>query len=176
VRLARYDEINPSKEQRNAFDSGEPSLDRWLATQAGQSMASRDAVTHLLIDEDASRIAGYYCLSAGEVRREAATPRLAKGAPQPIPVVRMGRFAIDRRYQGAGWGSDLLSEALLSAVSAMELIGGRAMLVDAINDEAKRFNERYGFEPSPIHPMQLMCDLRIVAASAGLDTKKRRRR
>jgi GNAT superfamily N-acetyltransferase len=169
VRLARYDEVNPSKELRNSFDSGEPSLDRWLATQAGQSMVSRDAVTHLLVDDEASAIVGYYCLSAGEVTREAAPIRLAKGAPQPIPVVRMGRFAIDRRYQRQGWGSELLREALLAAVSAVKLIGGRAMLVDAISDEAKRFYERYGFVPSPIHPMQLMYDLRVVAASAGLD-------
>lgn len=169
MRLARYDELNPSKELRQRFDCGEPALDRWLATQAGQSMASRDAVTHLLMDDEADLIVGYYCLSAGEVRRDAAPAGVAKRAPDPSPVIRMGRFAIDRRYQGQGWGADLLREALLAAVSAMKVVAGRALLVDAINDNAKHFYEKYGFEPSPIHPMQLLRDLRTVAASAGMD-------
>lgn len=167
MRIVRYDLVRPSKELRNEFDSGEPALDRWLATQAGQSMASRDAVTHLLMDDDASLIAGFYCLSAGEVRREAAVSRVRRRAPQPVPVIRMGRFAIDRRYQGRGWGAELLREALLAAVAAGRLIGARAMLVDAISHDAKSFYERFGFEPSPVHPMQLMYDLRIVAESAG---------
>jgi GNAT superfamily N-acetyltransferase len=169
VRLSRYDEVGPSKELRSNFDCGEESLNRWLAQQAGQSMASHDAVTYLLLDVEAGRIAGYFCLSAGDVSRHNVPIDLAKRAPQPIPVVRMGRFAIDSRYQGQNLGAELLREALLSAVAASRLIGGRAMLVDAINDGAKRFYERFGFQASPIHPMQLTIDLRTVALSAGLD-------
>ena len=167
MRLARYDRVNPTKEQRRAFDCGERTLDRWLATQARQSMETRDAATYLLLDDDeGSRIAGYYCLSAGEISREAAPPGVAKRAPAPIPVILMGRFAIDRRYQKQGWGADLLREALGSAVEATQLIGGRALLADAINASAKSFYLRFGFERSPIHPMQLLYDLRTVALSA----------
>lgn len=172
MRLARYNEVNPSKAQRGAFGCGEPSLDRWLVTQARQSMDTRDAVTYLLLDEDSgepeARIAGYYALSAGQVEREIAPPDLKRRAPDPIPVVRMGRFAIDLRYQGDGWGSELLREALLSAVTAGGLIGGRALLVDAISEEAANFYLRHGFDRSPIHPMQMLKDLRVVAASAGV--------
>lgn len=171
MRLARYDDVSPSKEQRGAFSCGEPSLDRWLATQARQSMESRDAVTYLLLDgeSDDECIAGYYCLSAGEVRREDAPAGLARRAPEPIPVVRMGRFAIDERYQGSGWGAELLREALLSAVSGGRSIGARALLADAVNEQAVQFYRRFGFIVSPTHPMQLFYDLRVVAASAGLD-------
>lgn len=170
MRLARYDEISPSKEQRAAFSCGEPSLDRWLAAQARQSMESRDAVTYLLVDGEADdqRIAGYFCLSSGEVKRGDAPADLAKRAPASIPVVRMGRFAIDDSYQGAGWGAELLREALLSAVSGGKLIGARALLVDAISDGAAQFYKRFGFVASPIHPMQLLYDLRTVEASAQL--------
>jgi GNAT superfamily N-acetyltransferase len=168
VRLARYDDVSPSKEQRSSFSCGEPSLDRWLATQARQSMESRDAVTYLLVDDDSGRIAGYYCLSAGSVKKVQAPDQLARRAPEPIPVVRMGRFAIDSRYQGQGWGGELLREALLSAVSGAELIGGRAVLVDAIGEEAAAFYRRYGFAPSPIHPLQLFKSLQEIRASAGL--------
>jgi GNAT superfamily N-acetyltransferase len=171
VRLARYDDVAPSKEQRTAFSCGEPSLDKWLASQARQSMESRDAVTYLLLDDepDVERIAGYFCLSAGAVRRSDAPSELARRAPEPIPVVRMGRFAIDTSYQGGGWGAELLREALLSALSGGTVIGARALLVDALSDGAARFYERFGFVASPIHPLQLFYDLRVVAASAGLD-------
>jgi ribosomal protein S18 acetylase RimI-like enzyme len=169
VRLVRFDAEPPSKAQRKSFACGEPSLDNWLATQASQSMASRDAVTYLLMNDDHAVIAGYYSISAGEVSRDAAPHGLARRAPNPIPVVRMGRFAVDRRYQGQGSGSELLREALRGAAAAVELIGGRAMLVDAINDGAKHFYMKYGFQTSPIHPMQLMYDLRIVIASARPD-------
>jgi ribosomal protein S18 acetylase RimI-like enzyme len=81
----------------------------------------------------------------------------------------MGRFAIDSGYQGQGWGADLLREALLSAASGGRAMGARALLVDAINENAFLFYERFDFVASPIHPMQLHFDLRVVEASAGLD-------
>lgn len=172
MRLARYNEVNPSKAQREAFGCGEPSLDRWLVAQARQSMDTRDAVTYLLLDEDSggseARIAGYYALSAGQVERDIAPPGVKRRAPDPIPVVRMGRFAIDLRYQGDGWGAELLREALLSAVSAGGVIGGRALLVDAISQQAADFYLRHGFDRAPMHPMQMLKDLRVVAASAGV--------
>lgn len=168
---ARFDVVAPTKEQRQAFDSGHPTLDRWLARQARQSLESRDAVTYLLVDEetDPPTIAGYYCLSAGEVSKAVAPENLARRAPEPIPAVRMGRFAIDRRYQGRGLGRDLLREALLGAVSAGRVIGARVLLVDAIDDAAMAFYRRYGFEESPIHPRQLFHVLHVIAASAGID-------
>lgn len=177
MRLLRYDAANPTRTQRREFDCGEESLNRWLATQAGQSLASRDAVTYLLIDDGptgaevagAGAIAGYYCLSAGQVFRAAMPSNLSRGAPDPIPVVRMGRLAVARPYQGGGWGADLLREALLSAAAAVQLIGGRALLVDAIDERAGAFYRRFGFQPSPIHPLQLVHSLDVVTVSAGLD-------
>ena len=169
MRIVRYDEHRPSKEQRRAFDSGVPSLDRWLATQARQSLASRDAVTHLLVDDRNRSIGGYYSLAAGQVARASAVASMARSAPEPIPAVRIGRFAIDHRLQGQGWGAELLRDAILRSISAGRVIGARVLLVDAISPTALAFSERFGFEPSPIHPLQAMLDLRIAAASAGLD-------
>jgi ribosomal protein S18 acetylase RimI-like enzyme len=175
VRLGRYDQVNPSKAQRSGFDCGEPSLNRWLSTQARQSMESRDAVSYLLVDDETStggepKIAGYFALSAGQVLREAVPLELGKRAPNPIPAIRMGRFAIDRAYQGQGLGAELLSEALLSAVNAGGLVGARLVLVDAISDAAYAFYRRFGFLRSPIHRLQLFHDLRTVAKSAGFET------
>lgn len=142
-------------------------MHRWLATQARQSMESRDAVTYLLMDDQVPAIAGYFSLSAAEVRREGAPGQMARRSPDSIPAIRMGRFAIARSHQGRGWGADLLREALLRAVSAGGQIGARVMLVDAISDVARYFYLRFGFEPSPINPLQLLYDLRAIAASAA---------
>ena len=69
MRIARFDEVTPPNDQRNAFDCGEPSLNRWLATQASQSMASRDAVTYLLLDGPAESdlMSGDFCLAARSI-------------------------------------------------------------------------------------------------------------
>ncbi len=163
MRLRRYDEAPPTSDQRQAFECGHESLDRWLATQAGQSMKSRDAVTYLLWDEQA--IAGYYCLSAGSVSREEAPPAIAKRAPDPVPVIRMGRFAVHRSYQGQGWGRDLLREAIRSAAAALDGIGARAMLVDAIDESAQTFYLKNGFIASPAAPRQLMLRLDVAKLS-----------
>jgi ribosomal protein S18 acetylase RimI-like enzyme len=184
MRLAQYNAVNPTKSQRVSFDCGETSLNRWLSTQARQSMESRDAVTFLLLDDEEmddgngdaspasaeSRIAGYFALSAGQVFKEAMPLEMGRRAPDPVPAIRMGRFAVDSAYQGQGLGAELLSEALLRSVSAGGLIGARVMLVDAISDAALAFYLRFGFRPSPIHPLQVCYDLRVVAASAGIGT------
>lgn len=78
-------------------------------------MESRDAVTYLLMDgpPDGEVIAGYFCLASGSISRY-ATAAMARRAPEPIPAVRMGRFAIDLSAQGQGWGAELLREACLA--------------------------------------------------------------
>jgi ribosomal protein S18 acetylase RimI-like enzyme len=173
MQLRRYDEVNPSSEQRQAFDCGHESLNRWLARQARQSMDSRDAVTYLLVDPAAARIAGYFCLAAGSVSRQHAASDVAKRAPEPIPVVRMGRFAIDLDYQGQGWGADLLAEAIRSAMAAQQAIGARALLVDAIDERAKSFYTRYGFVESPIITLQLMLPLHVARLPAAVAATRR---
>jgi len=172
MRLRRYDEVNPSGEQRKAFDCGHDSLNRWLTTQARQSMDSRAAVTHLLLDDDV--IAGYYCLSAGSVSRQDAPAEIARRAADPVPVIRMGRFAIDRAYQGQGWGPDLLREAIRSATASLEVIGARAMLVDAIDDAARNFYLRSGFVPPQIASMQLLLRLEVARLSQAASEASRR--
>jgi len=131
-------------------------------------MESGDAVTYVLVDDGQGSIAGYFALSSGEIRRQAAPSGMARRAPEPIPAIRMGRFAIEAAYQGRGWGAELLREALLRAVSGAQLVAAGVMLVDAISETARSFYLRFGFQPSPIDPMLLLYDLRVVAASAGV--------
>jgi predicted N-acetyltransferase YhbS len=95
--------------------------------------------------------------------------------PEPIPVVLLGRLAIDRAWQGKGLGADLLRDAALRTVAAADSIGVRAMLVHAISQGAKTFYEKHGFRPSPVEPVTLMITIdeaqRMLAHPPGASSR-----
>ena len=82
--------------------------------------------------------------------------------PEPIPVMVIGRLAVDREHQGKGLGSALLKDALLRTLNAASIAGIRAVLLHAISDDAKRFYEKAGFSTSPVDPMTMMIALSDV--------------
>jgi GNAT superfamily N-acetyltransferase len=96
-----------------------------------------------------------------------ATGRVRRNIPDPIPVLLLGRLAIDRAWQRRGLGADLLQDAVLRALAAADTIGIRALLVHAISDDAKAFYERHGFRSSPIDPMTLMITLEEARRMVG---------
>lgn len=151
------------------FECGKPSLDDWLRRFALINQQNDAARTYVV--QRAGSVVGYYSLSAGAVRREESPARIAKGlARHPIGVILLARLAIDRREQGSGLGRVLLADALSRALAAAESIGARAILVHAIDDEAAAFYKKFGFEPSPLDPRQLlllMKDLRATVKSLG---------
>ena len=114
------------------------------------------------------RVVGYYSLAAGSVLHEAATGRVRRNIPDPVPAALVGRLAIDHGWQGRGLGSALLRDAVLRVVGAAGTIGVRALLVHAISDEAKAFYERWGFRPSAIEPMTLMITIEEAQRMLGL--------
>jgi predicted N-acetyltransferase YhbS len=149
------------------FNSGVEPLDDWLKRLARHNEAGGGSHTFVLCA--GRRVVGYYSLAAGSVISGAATGRVRRNMPNPVPVVLLGRLAIDRSWQGRGPGGDLLRDAVLRALAAGELIGVRAILVQAISSGAKAFYERHGFGASPIDPMVLMItisDARRMLASA----------
>jgi GNAT superfamily N-acetyltransferase len=99
---------------------------------------------------------GYYALAAGAVAHTEATSRAKRNMPDPVPVILIGRLAIDSRFQGRGVGADLLRDAVLRTLQAAEIAGIRAILVSAISPDAKKFYEKYGFVSSPANPQTLM--------------------
>ncbi len=80
--------------------------------------------------------------------------------PDPIPVMVLGRLAVDQRWQRAGLGRGLLRDALLRTLSVSRHAGIQALLVHTLSEEAKRFYIRNGFIESPFDPMILMVGLR----------------
>jgi GNAT superfamily N-acetyltransferase len=111
------------------------------------------------------RAIAYYALASGAVAVSAATGRVRRNAPDPIPLVVLGRLAIDERYQRRGLGRALFRDAALRVVNAADTIGIRGILVHTLSAEAKACYLALGFEPSPLEPMTLMVTLTDVRAA-----------
>jgi len=139
------------------FNSGVAVLDDWLKRRAFSNQGSGGSRTFVI--GDAARVIGYYALAAGAVTAAAAPGRFRRNMPEPIPVVLLGRLAIDSGWQGRGLGRALFRDAALRVMNAAEAIGIRGILVHAISAEAKAFYLALGFESSPMAPMTLMVTL-----------------
>lgn len=142
------------------FDCGEPSLNDWLMRRALKnelSGASRTYVVH--VD---NRVVGYCCLANGAIDRDDAPKSLQRNTPTPIPVMVLGRLAVDSGHQGQRLGQALLRDAILRTLQASEIAGIKALLVHAISDDAKRFYVRHGFIESPFASMTLCLALDSV--------------
>jgi GNAT superfamily N-acetyltransferase len=138
----------------DSFESGVAPLDEWLKRRARRNEVEGASRTFVVCAERS--VVGYYSLATGSVLHAIATGRVRRNMPDPVPVVLLGRLAVDRSWQGKGLGADLLRDAVLRVLGAAETIGMRAILVHAISSEAKAFYEKHGFHASPVEPMTLM--------------------
>ena len=144
--------------RQGGFDCGEAALDEWLKRRAMANQLGGASRTFVVTDQNKSVI-GYYALAAGAVAHQAATSQVRRNMPVPVPVLVLGRLAVDRRTQGAKLGAALLQDAVNRAVAVSQNAGVRALLVHTLHDRAKQFYEHYGFQASPTHPMTLMLRL-----------------
>lgn len=127
------------------FYCGKEPLDVWLKTRAMSAMEHGTAVTYITTHKS-GKFAGFYSLSANSVsRNDVHGGWLARNTPEQIPVLLLGRFAIDVHYQGEGLGAMLLKDAVERALSASSHIGARALIVDPIDEEAANFYTHFGF-------------------------------
>ena len=125
------------------FDSGERSLDEWLKKRALKNHATGASRCFVLCVGQAA--VGYYSLSAGAISHERAPKALRRNMPDPLPVLLLGRLAVDRRYHNRGLGQALLRDAMIRAVSVAGDAGVFALLVHALTDAAKQFYLSRGF-------------------------------
>ena len=143
-----------SDHDTSQFQCGEPALDSWLRRRAIQNEESGASRTYVVCV--GKRVVGYYALAAGAVAHVDAPGRVRRNMPDPVPVMVIGRLALDQSVQGQGVGPALLKDAVLRTLQAAEIAGIRAILVHAISERAKRFYEKWGFVPSPVEPLTLM--------------------
>jgi GNAT superfamily N-acetyltransferase len=142
----------------SAFSCGNPALDDWLRRRALANQDSGASRTYVVAEDN--RAVGYYALASGSVAFAEAPGKVKRNMPDPVPVMILGRLAIDQGWQGKGFGKDLLRDAVLRTMQAAEIGGIRALLVHAIDERAAGFYERAGFVPSPIRPLTYFLVLR----------------
>jgi GNAT superfamily N-acetyltransferase len=152
-RISAPEKLSPDHDL-SQFACGEPNLDDWLRRRALQNEESGASRTYVLCLE--KRIVGYYALAVGAVAHIEAPGRVRRNMPDPVPVMVIGRLAVDQTVQGQELGPALLRDAILRTLQAAEIAGIRAILVHAISERAKRFYEKWGFVSSPVDPMTLM--------------------
>jgi GNAT superfamily N-acetyltransferase len=140
-----------------AFDSGVPLLDDWLKKRALQNEESGASRTYVVTA--GGRVVGYYALATGAVAQQHATGKVRRNMADPIPVMVLGRLAVDRAYQGRGLGRGLVRDAVLRTLQAAAIGGIRAILLHAISEDAKRFYQRCGLSESPLDPMTMMISI-----------------
>jgi predicted N-acetyltransferase YhbS len=152
------------------FDCGNGLLDDWLKKYALANSRANAAKTFVVCVS--RKVVGYYSLAMGSVDYEEATPRIKKGlARHPIPVVVLGRLAVDLRHQDKRLGISLLKDALLRALTVSEHIGARAVFVNAKDENAKNFYEKHGFSSLPGDTLKLIIlikDIKKIIESASI--------
>lgn len=147
----------------DGFNCGKTSLNEWLKRRALRNQFGGASRTYVTCTGD--RVIAYYSLAPGAVAVKEATGKLKRNMPDPVPVVILGRLAVDRSYHGQGLGRALVQDAGRRILHAADEIGIRGVLVHAVDDEAKGFYHRLGFDPSPLDPMTLMITLADIRAS-----------
>jgi GNAT superfamily N-acetyltransferase len=150
-----------SRDHRLAeFDCGEPALDEWLKRRALKNQAS--GASRCFVICEGADVIGYYSLSAGAIDHAASPKALRRNMPDPLPILLLGRLAVDRRRHNQGLGRALLRDAMLRAANVAGNAGVAAILVHALSDAGKQFYLSSGFVESPLQPMTLLMTLETV--------------
>jgi GNAT superfamily N-acetyltransferase len=138
--------------ERASFRCGNPELDRYLHVQARQDAKRRVAAPFVMIGV-AGRVMGYYTLSAYGIQATELPPQIARKLPKypVIPATLLGRFAMDREYQGRKLARFLLMDALHRSWKNTAQIASAGMVAEAIDDRAREFYLHHGFIPLDEH-------------------------
>jgi predicted N-acetyltransferase YhbS len=150
----------------SGFDCGVGSLNVWLERHARSASGVGSAKTYVITDEEQGRVVGYHALTLVSVEHVEATSRAKKGMPKyPIPAMLLARLAVDESVKGKGLGAFLLRDAMVRTVAVSQEAGLRLLLAHALNEQARTFYVKFGFEPSPTDPMNLQIIVKDIEAS-----------
>ncbi len=153
-----------AEHKTNNFSCGDTHLDEWIKKQAIKNQHSGASRTFVICKND--EVIGYYTLAGGSVERLSAPGNISRNMPDPIPVIVLGRLAVDINFQRSHLGSALLKDAMLRTLSISLDIGVRALLVHAISPEARGFYLNYGFQESKFDEMTLFLSIKNIKLAA----------
>lgn len=149
---------------RAAFTCGTEALDTYLRKLAGQDQRRNISRVFVITGDEPDIIAGYYTLSNFSIDLTEIPDEQVRRLPRhpEIPAALIGRLAVSTAFQGRGLGQDLLMDALVQIIDKSNSIGIYAIVVDAINDKAAAFYEKYGFMRFPSRPDRLFLPIEIA--------------
>jgi ribosomal protein S18 acetylase RimI-like enzyme len=140
----KFELLQPEQHDRKAFDCGDAALNLYLRQFANQDQNRGLCRVYVLADQ--RRIVGYYSISAYSVASDDLADQARAGAYRELPFLLLGRLAVELSFQGQGFGDALIIHAFKTTVEAAEKIGIFGMIVDAKNERAAGFYERFGFK------------------------------
>lgn len=157
---------------REEFDCGSEPLNAYLRQTARQHAERGISRTFVLVGAPVRPVAilGYFTLNLCQVQPDWLPETYARKFPREIAAIKLGRLAVDRQHHGKGYGGLLLAEAMKRVLEVFETAGGIGLFVDAKDEAAARFYQRFGFEPLPQNPLQLflpLATIRQAVNSAG---------
>ena len=158
-----------SRHDVSRFGNGvHASLDQWLRERA-RSSEGLSARTYVVCPAEApDRVVGFFSISAAVEQRNALpSAKLRRGQPIQVPLLLIGRLAVDASWQGRGLGSALLADALRRCLAASEIAGVRAVVVHALDEAAMSFYERHGFILSPLGERVMLMPIETVRSLVG---------
>jgi GNAT superfamily N-acetyltransferase len=159
----------PTQHDVSDFTSGIDALDRYVPRIAAQAQSSGGASVYVVTTHDRRTVVAYYTLSAGSVAYTDAPARAGRGVPpRPIPVVVLGRLAVDDRHQHSGLGRALLRDSMLRVLTAAEHVDVRALLVHAKDDDVRDwYLKQAEFKAFPGDPASLVLLMKDLRRSVG---------
>ena len=151
----------------SAFTCGKPTLDHWLKTRALSNQEK--GFTAVLVVHEEGRVVGYFGLAPTAVVPNGLPRSIRTGQPpDPVPCLLLGQLATDIGWARRGIGTGLVKHALERCVTAAALVGGRALMVNAVDAQAAEFWQRRGFLASRDDPLILFRSIAAIAASLKL--------
>jgi GNAT superfamily N-acetyltransferase len=161
---------------RQSFDCGSRDLNEYLERYARQNHESGGAKTFVAVAPAVpARVIGFYSISPGAIEFARVPAKLTRKLGRyDVPVFRLGRLAIDRSVQGQGLGSDLLLAAGERVLAVAAEVGGIAFAIDAKDDQAAKWYERFGALALRDDPLKLVLPLSVIAAAIGAVGKRRK--
>jgi GNAT superfamily N-acetyltransferase len=162
-RLRAPEPLNARHDISRFTNGVHPSLDAWLRQRAHQSegLSARTYVVSPSTEPDC--VVAYFCISAAVEQRHALpSAKMRRGMPEQVPLLLIGRLAVDAQWQRRGLGSALLADALRRCLAASQIAGVRRVIAHAIDETAAGFYERHGFTRSPLGERVMLMPIETV--------------
>jgi GNAT superfamily N-acetyltransferase len=165
----RYNAPRPiSPDDRlDGFECGKEALDDWLKLRAlgNEGMGSRTYVVTAALGPTTGQVVAYYTLASGAVMRSESPGKLRRNMPDPVPLMVLGRLAVDRNHHGNRLAAAMMREAIRRVAQVSQEVGVRALIVHAIDDSAIPFNLKWDFKPFPAGSHTLFLPIETIRAA-----------